>query len=144
MVVPISFVSEHIETLEEIDIEYRELAEESGVTNWRRCPALNTDTTFINDMADMVHEALLEPAQTVTETCVANNIEGVDLEPLDSIAGISLTGVGGVGADGDLFEVDKALQNKERINARVAMAGVLCTLLLEIVSGQPLTHFFGL
>jgi hypothetical protein len=30
LAVPISFVSEHIETLEEIDMEYRELAEESG------------------------------------------------------------------------------------------------------------------
>jgi ferrochelatase len=144
VVVPISFVSEHIETLEEIDIEYRELAEESGVTNWRRCPALNTDETFINDMADMVHEALVEPTQSVTEVCVANNIEGVDLEPLDSIAGISLTGVGGVGADGDLYKVDAILQNKERVNARVAMAGVLLTILLELVSGKPLTHFFGL
>jgi ferrochelatase len=34
--VPISFVSEHIETLEEIDMEYRELAEESGVDYWGR------------------------------------------------------------------------------------------------------------
>lgn len=144
VVVPISFVSEHIETLEEIDIEYRELAEESGVVNWRRCPALNTDATFIKDMADMVYEALVEPSQSVTEACVANNIEGVDLEPLDSVAGISLTGVGGIGADGDLYKVDAALQNKERINARVAMAGVLLTVLLELVSGKPLTHFFGL
>ncbi|CAM9757452.1 unnamed protein product, partial [Choristocarpus tenellus] len=36
VVVPVSFVSEHIETLEEIDMEYRELAEEAGVANWRR------------------------------------------------------------------------------------------------------------
>ena len=40
---PVSFVSEHIETLEEIDMEYRELAHEHGITNWRRVPALNTD-----------------------------------------------------------------------------------------------------
>lgn len=143
VVVPISFVSEHIETLEEIDIEYRELAEESGVTHWRRCPALNTDDTFITDMADMVYDALVEPAQTVTETCIANNIEGVDLEPLDSVA-VSTTGVGGIGADGELYKVDPSLENTERINARVAMAGILLTILLEIASGQPLTHFFGL
>lgn len=37
VVVPVSFVSEHIETLEEIDMEYREVAEEAGITNWRRC-----------------------------------------------------------------------------------------------------------
>jgi ferrochelatase len=54
VVVPVSFVSEHIETLEEIDVEYRELAEESGVTHWERVPAVNTDPRFINDMADLV------------------------------------------------------------------------------------------
>ena len=42
VVVPISFVSEHIETLEEIDIEYRELATEAGVVNFRRVRALDT------------------------------------------------------------------------------------------------------
>jgi ferrochelatase len=54
IVVPVSFVSEHIETLEEIDMEYRELAEEHGITHWRRVPALNTDDGFIEDMADLV------------------------------------------------------------------------------------------
>ena len=34
VVVPISFVSEHIETLEEIDIEYCELLHETGITDW--------------------------------------------------------------------------------------------------------------
>lgn len=105
VVVPISFVSEHIETLEEIDIEYRELAEESGISNWRRCPAPNTDPTFIADMADMVYEALNEPAQTVTETCIANNIEGIDLKALDESVAVSAGGVGGVGADGDLYKI---------------------------------------
>ena len=56
--VPISFVSEHIETLEEIDMEYRELAEESGVEKWGRVPALDTDPTFIDDLADAVMESL--------------------------------------------------------------------------------------
>ena len=49
------------------------------------------------------------------------------------------TGVAGVGKG-----VDEALLNKERINARVAMAGVLLTFVLELVSGQPLTHYLGL
>lgn len=104
VVVPISFVSEHIETLEEIDIEYRELAEESGISNWKRCPAPNTDPTFIADLADMVYEALNEPAQTVTETCIANNVEGIDLEALDESMAVSAGGVGGVGANGDLYK----------------------------------------
>ena len=58
LAVPISFVSEHIETLEEIDCEYRELAEESGIANWGRVPALNTNPVFINDLAQAVVDAL--------------------------------------------------------------------------------------
>ena len=46
IVVPISFVSEHVETLEEIDHEYHEVAKESGIVNWRRVAALNTDETY--------------------------------------------------------------------------------------------------
>ncbi len=49
LVVPISFVSEHIETLEEIDIEYREIAEEAGIHNFHRVPALNTHPVFIDE-----------------------------------------------------------------------------------------------
>ncbi|GER32545.1 ferrochelatase [Striga asiatica] len=58
LAVPVSFVSEHIETLEEIDMEYRELALESGIVNWGRVPALNCTPSFIADMADAVIEAL--------------------------------------------------------------------------------------
>ena len=137
VVVPISFVSEHIETLEEIDIEYRELAEESGVTNWRRCPALNTDETFINDMADLVIDALQEPVQTVTEACVANNVGDVELQPLDERVGISTVGVGGVGAGDDV------LKEPERLLARIAIAGVLITFLIEVLSGSSMVNLFS-
>jgi protoporphyrin/coproporphyrin ferrochelatase len=58
LAVPISFVSEHIETLEEIDMEYRELALASGIRDWGRVPALDTNETFIGDLADAVVEAL--------------------------------------------------------------------------------------
>ncbi|KAG6417097.1 hypothetical protein SASPL_119247 [Salvia splendens] len=58
LAVPVSFVSEHIETLEEIDMEYKELALESGIIHWGRVPALNCTSSFINDMADAVIEAL--------------------------------------------------------------------------------------
>ncbi|KAF5200192.1 Ferrochelatase-1 protein [Thalictrum thalictroides] len=58
LAVPISFVSEHIETLEEIDMEYRELALESGIENWGRVPALGCTSSFISDLADAVIEAL--------------------------------------------------------------------------------------
>ncbi|CAA0404892.1 unnamed protein product [Arabidopsis thaliana] len=58
LAVPVSFVSEHIETLEEIDMEYRELALESGVENWGRVPALGLTPSFITDLADAVIESL--------------------------------------------------------------------------------------
>lgn len=52
-VVPISFVSDHIETLYEIDILYRELAERHGI-NLKRCKALNTSEKFIHAMKELV------------------------------------------------------------------------------------------
>jgi len=58
LAVPISFVSEHIETLEEIDVEYKELALESGIEHWGRVPALGCEPTFISDLADAVIESL--------------------------------------------------------------------------------------
>lgn len=50
IVVPISFVSEHVETLEEIDHEYFEVAKESGIVNWRRAAALNTDDSYCDEL----------------------------------------------------------------------------------------------
>ena len=51
-------MSEHIETLEEIDMEYKHLALESGIENWGRVPALNCTSSFITDLANAVIEAL--------------------------------------------------------------------------------------
>lgn len=58
LVVPISFVSEHIETLQEIDIEYREVAESLGIEHFDRVPALNSNPAFIKDLANLVLESL--------------------------------------------------------------------------------------
>lgn len=68
LAVPVSFVSEHIETLEEIDMEYKELALESGVENWGRVPALGCTSSFITDLADAVIEALPSAAAMTTST----------------------------------------------------------------------------
>jgi ferrochelatase len=141
VVVPISFVSEHIETLEEIDIEYRELAEENGVSNWRRCPALNTDQQFIDDMADMVMEALNEPSQSVTEACVANNVGIVDIDKSD----ISYGGVLGVGGGNDGLPQTRRLLTKDGvlINGRIATMGLFMATFFATCSGEFLTHLFG-
>jgi len=67
VVVPLSFVSEHVETLEEIDIEYREVAEEAGIHNFKRVPALNSDPDFISCLADLTQDALSKPSLRVSE-----------------------------------------------------------------------------
>lgn len=54
LVVPISFVSDHVETLQEIDILYRKLATDAGIREFRRVPALNLYPKFIDALADLV------------------------------------------------------------------------------------------
>lgn len=68
VVVPISFVSEHIETLEEIDMEYRELAEAAGIETFARVPAPDADPAFIQALADLVLKALNEPPIFFSDT----------------------------------------------------------------------------
>jgi ferrochelatase len=53
VLVPIAFVSEHSETLVELDIEYKHLAEEAGVKHYARVPTLSTDAHFIAALADI-------------------------------------------------------------------------------------------
>ena len=57
LVVPIAFVSEHSETLVELDVEYRELAEKHGVPGYYRAPAQNSDPGFIAALAEAVRNA---------------------------------------------------------------------------------------
>jgi len=58
LVIPVSFVSEHIETLYELDILFRKVAADAGVENFRRVPALNSDPIFIRALADIVESML--------------------------------------------------------------------------------------
>lgn len=54
---PISFVSDHLETLEEIDNEYRRLALESGVRAFHRAASPNLHPTFIEALAEVATKA---------------------------------------------------------------------------------------
>jgi ferrochelatase len=54
LVVPIAFVSDHIETLSEIDREYGELARTVGIPGFRRAPALNGSPVLQQALADLV------------------------------------------------------------------------------------------
>ena len=54
VLVPIAFVSEHSETLVELDIEYKKLAEDNGCKNYTRVPALGLNEDFINAMSELI------------------------------------------------------------------------------------------
>jgi len=130
LAVPISFVSEHIETLEEIDMQYKELAHESGITEWRRVPALNTNPAFIDDLADAVLEAL---------PYVGSMIGHSD----------SLVPIGEVDTLLDVFDRERPTlpspmtmwewgftHSAEIWNGRIAMIAILVILMLETVTGR--------
>lgn len=53
ILVPIAFVSEHSETLVELDIEYKKLAEDSGVKEYIRVPTLSVQEKFIKSLAQI-------------------------------------------------------------------------------------------
>jgi ferrochelatase len=57
IVVPVAFVSEHSETLVELDMDYRNLARESGVVDYIRVATVGTHEAFIGGLADLVRKA---------------------------------------------------------------------------------------
>jgi ferrochelatase len=61
VVVPVSFVGDHIETLFELDIEYRHVAHEAGLKDYRRAGALDVHPRFIDALADVTAKALGTP-----------------------------------------------------------------------------------
>jgi len=54
VLVPIAFVSEHSETLVELDIEYKELADKNGCVEYVRIPALGVNINFISSLSNLV------------------------------------------------------------------------------------------
>jgi len=60
LIVPISFVSDHVETLFELDIEYRHVAEKVGIENYIVMKGLNDSQLFIEALSDIVKEKLDE------------------------------------------------------------------------------------
>ncbi|MUL36717.1 ferrochelatase [Gloeocapsopsis dulcis] len=121
-VVPISFVSEHIETLQEIDIEYREVAEEAGIHNFRRVPALNTHPIFIQAMVDLVEEAMRNPSLKLSQ--VTQMKKKVRMYPQERWEWGMTTAA-------------------EVWNGRLAMLGFLA-LVIELVTGRGLLHLVGI
>jgi ferrochelatase len=122
VVVPISFVSEHIETLQEIDIEYRELAEESGIENFRRVPAPNTHPLFIRALADLVLDALQSPSLKLSQ--VYQMKKKVRIYPPERWEWGMTT-------------------SAEVWNGRIAMLGFIA-LIFELITGRGLLHMIGI
>ncbi|MDC6469696.1 ferrochelatase [Candidatus Pelagibacter sp. Uisw_099_02] len=54
VLVPIAFVSEHSETLVELDIEYKEIADANGCKNYTRVPALGINEDFIRAISELI------------------------------------------------------------------------------------------
>ncbi len=122
LVVPVSFVSEHIETLQEIDMEYREIAEEAGIHDFRRVPALNTHPVFIEALADLVIDAVNSPSVKLSEATQMKKM--VKMYPQESWQWGLTT-------------------SAEVWNGRIAMIGFI-GLIVELISGQGPLHFVGL
>ena len=76
VVVPIAFVSEHSETLVELDIEYRELAEEYAVPGYYRAPTVGDSAAFIRSLGELVTDAVASGSKLCSE-------EGIRLCPAD-------------------------------------------------------------
>ena len=63
LIVPIAFTSDHLETLFELNIEYRRVAKEAGVEQYEMTEGLNDSPTFIDALANLVFEKLGLDAQ---------------------------------------------------------------------------------
>jgi ferrochelatase len=58
VVVPLAFVSEHSETLVELDIDYRHLAENNGASAYLRVPTVQTHPAFIAGLVGLARQAV--------------------------------------------------------------------------------------
>jgi len=65
---PVAFVSEHVETLVELDIEYAQIAKQLDLPYYLRAPALGATPRFIDALADLVERALAAPGGLQSET----------------------------------------------------------------------------
>jgi protoporphyrin/coproporphyrin ferrochelatase len=102
-------------------MEYREVAEEAGIHGFHRVPALNTDPTFIEDLADMVMESIDAPK--ISLESIFHPPERTKLYPQERWEWGLTTAA-------------------EVWNGRLAMVGFFA-LLIELVTGRGLLHSLG-
>jgi protoporphyrin/coproporphyrin ferrochelatase len=70
VVVPVAFVSEHSETLVELDIEYKKLATENGCKDYLRVPAVTANQDFINSLKSSILQASSGERFTSSIKCI--------------------------------------------------------------------------
>jgi ferrochelatase len=80
LVIPLSFVSDHIETLYEVDLLFAETARRAGITGYRRTEALNTSPLFISALAGLVRDHLATAGHEPCAACAAGRTAAPGLE----------------------------------------------------------------
>lgn len=76
MIIPVAFVSEHSETLVELDIEYAELAKSEGVPNYYRIPTITTHPKFIEGLGALVKKLTIGQIQSDINSAVCQKGHG--------------------------------------------------------------------
>jgi ferrochelatase len=69
LVLPLSFVSDHIETLYEVDLLFADAAREAGITGYYRPEALNRSPLFVAALAGLVTDHLAQPERPACDAC---------------------------------------------------------------------------
>jgi len=83
LVIPVAFVTEHVETSYELDIEVREEAEEAGIEHYEVMPALNCHPLFIDALAEATVAQVRLPAQAPPTSLGGDGVAGeYPLRPL--------------------------------------------------------------
>ncbi|MEX0820928.1 MAG: ferrochelatase [Rhodothermales bacterium] len=88
VVVPIAFVTDHIETAYELDVELREVAEEGGIDHFEVSSGLNCHPLFIEALAEAAVSQLILPEGVGTMSASGDGVasgEAYPLRPLDDL-----------------------------------------------------------
>lgn len=85
VIVPVAFVSEHSETLVELDIEYRHLAEANGAVCYVRAPTVQVDPPFIAELARLARFAN-DAGEGTQSGCHIDGMPGQDCPGFDKCA----------------------------------------------------------
>lgn len=117
------------------------------MTHWARVPALNTDALFIEDMSDLVEEALSAPSLSVYEAMPLNSNDLVHTHThstftmqVSSLLDHQSEAIV-LNQPSPSFGITEAA---EKLNGRFAILGILGTTLLEVVGGHPVLQMVSL